>query len=54
MDVHMGHFDMGPIWDPPGEPNLLLISSFINNLHFYLLFTDAYQMRPIDYISMKF
>ena len=38
MDVHMGHFDMGPIWDPSGEPDLLLISSFIKNMHFYLFF----------------
>ena len=50
----MGHFDMGPIWDPPGDPDLLLISLFIKNLYFYGIFTDAYQMRPIDLISMKF
>ena len=54
MDVHMGHFDMGPIWDPPGQPDFLLISSFIKNLYFNLIFTDAYQTRPIDFISMTF
>ena len=54
MDVHMGHFDMGPIWDPPGEPDILLILLVIKNLYFYLIFTDAYQTRPIDFISMKF
>ena len=31
----MGHFDMGPIWDPLGEPDLLLISSFMKNLFFH-------------------
>ena len=50
----MGHYDMGPIWDPPREPDLLLISSFIKNLYFYLILTDAYQMRPIGFISMIF
>ena len=54
MDVHMGHLDMGPIWDPPGQPDFLLISSFIKNLCFHLIFTDAYQTRPIDFISMIF
>ena len=32
MDVHMGHFDKGPTWDPLGEPGLLLISLFVKNL----------------------
>ena len=31
MDVHMGHFDMGPTWDQLGEPDLLLIPSFMKN-----------------------
>ena len=35
MDVHMGHFDMGPTWDPLGEPDLLPISSFMKNLFFH-------------------
>ena len=38
MDVQMGHFDMGPTWDPLGEPDLLLISSFMKILFFSLNF----------------
>ena len=35
MDVHMGHFDIGPTWDPLGEPDLLLISFFTEFLQMH-------------------